>query len=133
MEMIAEINEAAYAQVLAEFPPHPIRDDVSNALATAMLMRLVSDPHQTIEKKAVAEVIITLIEAYEERYTIEASSPLETLRELMTANSLKQKDMLPYIGSKGVTSEVLNGHRPISKAMAHKLGERFKVPHTLFL
>jgi HTH-type transcriptional regulator/antitoxin HigA len=133
MEMIAEINEDAYAKVLDEFPPHPIRYDEGNALATAMLMRLVSDPDQTIEKKAVAEILITLIEAYEKRYVSEAASPLDTLLELMAANDLKQKDVVPFIGSRGVTSEVLHGRRAISKAMAHKLAARFNVPHTMFL
>jgi HTH-type transcriptional regulator/antitoxin HigA len=98
-----------------------------------MLMRLVSDPNQTLEKKAVAEILITLIEAYERKYAIESASPLDALLELMAANDLKQKDIVPCIGSKGVTSEVLHGRRAISKAMAHKLSERFNVPHTLFL
>lgn len=97
-----------------------------------MLVRL-SESEITPEKQAVAEVLATLIEAYEERYAIEASTPLSVLRELMAANDLKQKDTVPYIGSKGIASEVLSGKREISKAMAHKLGKRFNVSHTLFL
>jgi HTH-type transcriptional regulator/antitoxin HigA len=131
--MIAEIDETAYAEVLHKFPPHPVRDDEDNAHATAMLLRLVSDPDQTIEKKAVAEILITLIKAYEQRYAIEAPDPLGALHELMAANGLKQKDVAPYIGSRGVTSEVLSGRRAISRAMAHKLAARFNVSHTLFL
>jgi len=40
---------------------------------------------------------------------------------------------LPFFGSKGITSEVLNGKRGISKEMARKLGEIFHVPPAVFI
>jgi HTH-type transcriptional regulator/antitoxin HigA len=131
--MTASLDEAQYAQTLLDFQPRPIHDEAENARATKLLMRLSESGEITPEKQAVAEVLVTLIEAYEERYAIDASTPLSVLRELMAANDLKQKDVVPDIGSKGITSEVFSGKREISKAMAHKLGERFNVSHTLFL
>jgi HTH-type transcriptional regulator/antitoxin HigA len=113
--------------------PRPIHDDAENARATGMLEKLSALEHPTPEQEAVAEILVTLIEAYEERYRLAAASPLEILLELMAANDCTQKEIAAIVGSKGVTSEVLRGRRPISKGMAEKLAARFKVPHTLFL
>jgi HTH-type transcriptional regulator/antitoxin HigA len=133
MEMTALLDEAAYAETLIKYQPRPIHDDAENERATAMLIRLSESEHITAEQEAVAEILVMLIEGYEERYALNASTPLSMLQELMLANDLKQKDIVPLIGSKGVTSEVLSGKREISKAMAANLGKRFNVPHTLFL
>jgi HTH-type transcriptional regulator/antitoxin HigA len=131
--MTALLNDALYAKTLLEYQPRPIHDDTENERATAMLERISEIENPTPEQEAIAEILVTLIETYEERYAMSASTPLSMLQELMLANGLKQKDIAPIIGSKGVTSEVLSGRRAISKAMAHKLGERFHVPHTMFL
>jgi len=132
MEMTAVLDEAAYAQALIEYP-RPIRNDPENERATALLEKLTAIENPTPEQAAVAEILATLIEAYEERYALAPASPLDTLHELMAANDLKQKDIAAFIGSRGVTSEVFHGRREISKAMAHKLAARFNVSHTLFL
>jgi antitoxin component HigA of HigAB toxin-antitoxin module len=133
MEMTRDIDETAYARALDEFPPHPIWDDAGNEKAIAMLKEITSLENPTTELRAIAEILVTLIETYEQRYAIEAASPLDTMLELMAANDLKQKDMSPGIASKGVMSQVIRGIRPITKGMAHKLGQRFHVSHTLFL
>jgi HTH-type transcriptional regulator/antitoxin HigA len=43
------------------------------------------------------------------------------------------KDLGPVLGSKGITSEVLNGKRGISKEMARKLGETLHVSPAIFI
>jgi HTH-type transcriptional regulator/antitoxin HigA len=131
--MTASLDASAYAKTLTEYQPRPIHDETENARATAMLMRLSDLETITPEQEAVAEILVTLIEKYEERYALNAATPLGILCHLMEANDLKQKDIAPIVGSKGITSEVFNGRRAISKAMAHKLGEHFNVSHTLFL
>jgi hypothetical protein len=45
------------------------------------------------------------------------------LQTLMENRRVKQADLLPIFGSRGVASEVFNGKRAISKALAKKLGE----------
>ena len=51
----------------------------------------------------------------------------------MQEHGLRQRDLLPIFGSRGVASDVVNGKRAISKAQAKKLAPRFHVPADLFL
>ena len=110
-----KIDEKVYARTLVTFPPHPIHTDEDNVRAISMLDALVSRETVSLEEKAVADVLLTLIKAYEGRYELEPSSPLQTLLELMAANNIKQKDLAPEIASKGVISEILHGRRAISR------------------
>ena len=51
----------------------------------------------------------------------------------MEQRDLKQNNLLHIFGSSGITSEVVNGKRSISKAQAKKLAEFFKVSVELFI
>ena len=55
------------------------------------------------------------------------------LKFFMEDRGIKQADLLPVFGSSGITSEVVNGKRSISKAQAKKLAEFFKVSVELFI
>ncbi|MCY7375781.1 MAG: hypothetical protein LH472_07395, partial [Pyrinomonadaceae bacterium] len=87
------------------------------------------------EEVRLFDLLADLLESYERRTLppLEASSPLDTLKFLMSENDLKQKDIVEFFGSQGVASEVLNGKRAISKSQAKKLGERFAVAADLFI
>ena len=74
---MGEFDEKAYAQALIAFPPHPIHTDEDNARAISMLDALVSREKVSLEEKAVADVLLALIKAYEERYAIAPSTPLQ--------------------------------------------------------
>ena len=52
---------------------------------------------------------------------------------LMDQRGLKQSDLLPVFGSRGIVSEVLSGKREPSKAHIRKLAEFFHVSADLFL
>ena len=74
------------------------------------------------------------MEQYEDKhYQPKAATAHEILNELMLARGLKQKDLLDVFGSKGITSEVVNGKRSISKNQAKALGEFFHISPALFL
>jgi len=53
--------------------------------------------------------------------------------QLMSANNMKQADLVGKIGSKGVVSEIVNGKRSISKAQGKILGEIFNVSPSVFM
>ena len=89
----------------------------------------------TPEEEQLLDLLVTLIENFEsQQYNFDNNStPLSRLIFLVEANNLKQVDLLDIFGSKGITSEVFNGKRQISKTHAVKLGKRFNVKPVLFL
>jgi HTH-type transcriptional regulator/antitoxin HigA len=75
------------------------------------------------------ELLAFLIEDYEKRaIKIPAASPAEAIRFRMDQAGLKQKDLVPYIGSKSRVSEVLSGERELTLAMVRKLHEGLGIP-----
>jgi HTH-type transcriptional regulator/antitoxin HigA len=94
---------------------------------------LANKDNSANEEKKYAEVLITLIEAYEEEhYSIPDASPEEVLRTLMDANDLRQKDLAPIFGSESIVSEVLHKKRDLNKAHIEKLSKRFDVSPAVF-
>src|SRR5665213_3654666 len=79
----ADLDNGTYVKALAEYSPRPIHDDAENARATAMLEKIDALETPTPEQIAVAEVLMTLIEAYESKYAMERASGVELLHELL--------------------------------------------------
>lgn len=50
------------------------------------------------------------------------------IREAMVKRGLRQIDLVDICGSRGRTSEIVNGKRSVPKSMASKLAERLRVP-----
>jgi HTH-type transcriptional regulator/antitoxin HigA len=99
----------------------------------AVLDKLTSKENPTAEDEKYAEVLVTLIEAYEERHhQIPDASPVEVLRTLIAANNLRQKDLLGIFGSESIVSEVLHKKRKLNKNHIEKLSKRFKVSPAVF-
>jgi HTH-type transcriptional regulator/antitoxin HigA len=97
------------------------------------LDKLASKDNPTTEEDKYAEVLMTLIEAYEaEHHSIPDASPVEVLRTLMDANDLRQKDMVPIFGSESIVSGVLHKKRDLNKTHIKKLSKRFNVSPAVF-
>ena len=75
-----------------------------------------------------------LVAAYdEEQYgSVAEATGVEMLKHLMVEHSLKQSD-LREIGSQGVVSEILNGHRELNVRQIRLLSQRFGVPAGVFV
>jgi HTH-type transcriptional regulator/antitoxin HigA len=98
-----------------------------------VLDKLAAKEHATSAEEKYAEVLMTLIEAYEEEHhPIPDTSPLEVLRALMEAHNLRQKDLVPIFGSEGIVSEVLHRKRRLNKTHIEKLSARFHVSPAVF-
>jgi HTH-type transcriptional regulator / antitoxin HigA len=129
-----ELDERAYGQLLRRALPHVIRADDECQRLTSELLRLDEIENPSAEEKELAELLTVLIDDYEERrYPIRKSSPRQTLRHLMEARSLTQKDLWKIFGSRGIASEVFHGKRAISKTHAKKLARFFHVSAELFI
>ncbi len=101
---------------------------------TNKLIELQERGRLSAEDKGYVRVLAALIEKYEnEKYPIAASSPEEVLRELIEQNGLRQKDLVPLLGTETVVSEIVNGKRRLSVPNMIKLGKRFRVSPAIFL
>jgi HTH-type transcriptional regulator/antitoxin HigA len=89
--------------------PTPITSERQHARYLSVLDKLAGKDNPTTEEEKYAEVLMTLIAAYEEEHhSIPDASPVEVLRALMDANDLRQKDLVPIFGSESIVSEVLH-------------------------
>jgi HTH-type transcriptional regulator / antitoxin HigA len=127
-------NDREYAVLLAEVQPKAIETEAENELYLAevtKLMRLGETLSPAQER--LLKLLVNLIESFEDKhYQLKQATPMEIVTELMSQRGLKQKDLVLVFGSQGIASEVLNGKREISKAMAKALGEFFNVSPVLF-
>ena len=76
------------------------------------------------------EVLVTLIEAYEEKhYPIAPPDPIEAIKFRMEQQGLTKRDLEAYIGPSGRVSEVLSGKRKLSLRMIKRLHDGLKIPY----
>ena len=116
--------------------PRPIQTEAENERALAVVDRLMSkgEDNLTPEETTLLELLVQLIERFEEKaYPIPEAPGYRVLQTLMENRSVKQADLLPIFGSRGIASEVYNGKRAISKAQAKKLGEFFGISPAVFI
>lgn len=128
------INPKRYAGLLAETLPGRITSEQENDRCLAIVAEMMDKEKRSPEEDKLMDLLITLIEEFEDRhYQLNASTPLSILQTLMDNRGIAPKDLWEVFGSKGITSEVLNGKRSISKAQARKLAEYFNVSAELFI
>ena len=113
--------------------PAPVTSERQHEEYLSVLDKLASKDNPTSEEEKYAEVLMTLIEAYEEEHhSIPDAPPVEVLRALMDANHLRQKDLVPIFGSESIVSEVLHKKRGLNKSHIEKLSKRFRVSPAAF-
>lgn len=132
--MTISLDKNTYSQLLVEYQPKVITTEEEYDHALETVEKLMADQQRTPEQTAILQLLVTIIEDFENKhYPIEPSSPHAMLEHLMDARAIKQSDLVGIIGSKGVVSEVVNRKRAISKAQAKALGEFFHVSPALFI
>ena len=75
------------------------------------------------------EVLVTLVEAYEEKhYKIEPPDVIEAIKFRMEQLGLKQSDLAKYLGGRSRASEVLNRKRKLTVDMMRSLRKHLDIP-----
>jgi HTH-type transcriptional regulator/antitoxin HigA len=130
---MAKMIEVSEKYALEVSSPMPITSERQHQEYLSVLDKLSSKDDPTSEEEKYAQVLVTLIEAYEEEHhSVPDASPAEVLRALMEANNLRQKDLAPVFGSESIVSEVLRKKREINKNHIEKLSRRFHVSPAVF-
>jgi len=75
------------------------------------------------------EVLVTLVEAYEQRhYKVEPPDPVEAIKFRMEQLGLKSSDLAKILGGRSRVSEVLNRKRKLTVDMMRSLRKRLDIP-----
>ncbi len=133
---LEKIDERKYGRLLARALPRIIKTEEENETALAEVERLMAkgEGNLTPEEDRLFELLVRLIEDFEaQAYPMEEAPPHRVLQHLMEARDMRQIDLLPVFGSRGIASEVVNGKRNISKAQAKKLAAVFHVSPEIFI
>ncbi|RUS95856.1 hypothetical protein DSM106972_088690 [Dulcicalothrix desertica PCC 7102] len=128
--MTLTFNSDKYKELLTKYQPRLIRNEEENEKALAIVEKLMHRRNLTPEEDELFDLLITLIEKFEQEYYApgQSSTPHSMLVFLMEQKDIKQSDLVRVI-----SSEVVNGKREISKVEAKALGDFFKVDADLFV
>ncbi len=107
----------------------PIRNDQDLEQAFKQLQAIFQADEGTPEADS-REVLVTLIEAYENKYyPIAHAEAVEAIIFQMENLNLSRKDLGRYLGAPSKVSEVLNRKRPLSISMIKKLHKELHIPY----
>ena len=132
--MTLTFNQSSYSSLLAEISPKVIETEAEYDRALAIAERLTFDRNKTPEERAIYQLLVMLIEAYETKhYPIPTSTPQEVLLHILEASGMDRSDLVGKIGSSDEVSEIIEGEKAINKAQSKVLGDMFKVSPNLFI
>ena len=111
----------------------PIRTDEHLQRALARIDEIFDAPAGTPEGDEL-DLLSDLVELYEsKRVPVAYPSPAAAIEFRMDQQGLRQRDLIPYLGSRAKVSEVLSGKRPITMAMARALHRYLGIPADVLL
>jgi HTH-type transcriptional regulator/antitoxin HigA len=127
-------NPDKYTELLSQYQPKIIRTEAENEKALAIVEELMHRRDRTPEEDELYELLIALIEKFEQEYYAPGvtATPHSLLLFLIEQRSLKPADLMGIIGSEEGVYALVNGERDISKEQAVILGSFFYVEPSLF-
>jgi HTH-type transcriptional regulator/antitoxin HigA len=132
---VRKIDPVRYRRLVSSALPAVIETEEENLRMLAVVEKLMKKGENlSAEEERLFKLLARLIEDFEQKYyRPKEAEPLEVLHHLMEARGIKASQLWELFGSKGITSEVLNGKRAISKTHARALSHYFHVPADLFI
>ncbi|NQE35778.1 hypothetical protein E5S67_03514 [Microcoleus sp. IPMA8] len=133
-KMTLTFDSDRYSSLLSQYQPRIIKNEDENETFLEIVEDLLSRKNLSPEEDTLLELLVKLIEDYEEiHYQLNASSPHSRLLNLMDARSLELADLVEILGTVETATEIVNGQLEISKKQAEALGIFFHVNPGLFL
>lgn len=107
-----------------------LRNETEHQTALQEAERLVAlDPLTGTRDGEDLALLALLIEDYEKRaFQFDALEPIEVIEFRMSEQGLRQKDLVPLLGSRSRVSEVLGGKRPLTVQMIRALSSGLDIP-----
>jgi len=106
----------------------PIRTEEDYDEALAEVEQLM-DAKPGTRKGDRLDVLVTLLEAYEERHwRVDPPDPIDAIRLRMEQRGLTRRDLEKVLGSRSRVSEILNRRRPLTLEMIRRLHRELGIP-----
>ena len=119
------------------FPLHIIRTESNYQAALATLHELTerdADGQLPPAEADYLDVLTLLVHDYEQRTSpVPPPDPIDAIRYRMQERGLRQRDLVPYIGTESVVSEVMNRKRRLTAGMVLRLARNLDLPAELLL
>lgn len=108
----------------------PIRNAAIHKEALSRINELMDlDPPKTSEEGGELEILIILVEKYEEaRFPIDVPDPIEAILFMMDQRGFERSDIEPIFGSRSKASEVLGRKRHLSINMIRRAQDMLQIP-----
>ena len=128
-------NPNRYSELLSQYQPKLIRTEIDNEQALVIAEDLMHRPSRSPEENELYDLLITLIEKFEQEYYLPgtASTPYSMLLFLMDQRNLEAADLVEVFGSEAIAADVLTNQVEFSKEQIKALGRFFQVDPGLFL
>jgi HTH-type transcriptional regulator/antitoxin HigA len=127
-------NPAQMIKMIEKGAPRVIHTEEELDQYAKALFRLTAKDNPTPSELQAVELLTMLVEQYEDRiHPIPSASPVDVLRYLMDRHDLKQKDLVPELGSESNVSQILSGARNLTLPHIYALAARFSVPASAFV
>ncbi|MBH8564165.1 transcriptional regulator [Nostoc sp. CENA67] len=128
-------NQDKYKELLVKYQPKLIKNEEDNEKALAIVEELMHLPNRSPEENELYELLITLIEKFEQEYYLPGreSTPHSMLLFLMEQKNIQQSDLVNILGSENLVYELVNNQQDISKSQAKALGDFFQVDPGVFI
>lgn len=132
--MTRTFNPESYGKLLAKYQPKIITTEEENEQALKLAQNLEHRPHRTPEEDVLLELLVTLIEKFEEtHYPIPQGTPHSMLIHMMDARDITAEALIDVIGSLEIAQEIIDGIRTMNKTEAEALANYFHVDVSLFI
>ena len=132
--MTLTFSPEKYTKLLVIHQPKIIKTEEENERALAVVEELMHVENRTPEQEALYELLILLIEKFEDNFYRpgSASTPHSILQFLMEQQQVTTEDLVEVVGSENLVFDLVNGRGQISDRLAEVLGSFFKVDSSLF-
>lgn len=116
------------------YQPEIIKTEEENEQFLAVVEDLLSRPHLTPEEGTLLELLVRLIEYFEnQHYQLNVSTPRSRILHLLEVQDLAIGDLVPIFGSIELVDKVINDNVKVTKEQGEILGNLFHVDASLFI
>lgn len=113
--------------------PRPVRTEAEYQQALAAVERLFEAQPGTPDGDRL-DLLVLLVEDYERRqFPILPPDPIEALLYLMERRGLREADLEPYLGGRGMVADILNRQRALTLEMIRRLHDGLDLPADLLI